>query len=78
MNLQEIHEAWDREGSEEAISVTLSKIPNTGDMKTEDFTSCCYEKPQFEGYGHKPTHKTFNPKCGFSKIFSREKAGAEE
>jgi hypothetical protein len=55
-------ETWDKKGIQESIGVALAVINNIEDLEPEEATSCSWVVSPTQQQGHKPTHKTFNPK----------------
>jgi hypothetical protein len=47
--------------------MTLTKMPNSGEMKPEETTSSRLTEPPVEGSGHQPTFKSFDPELILSK-----------
>jgi hypothetical protein len=47
--------------------VTLAKMPNSGDMESEETTSSSQMGSWVEEWGHQPTYKVFYPKLVLSK-----------
>ena len=51
----------------------LAEMPNSGNMEPEETTSRSQIGPLVKGWGHEPTHKTFDPKLVQSKRNARTK-----
>ena len=63
-NLKAVPETWDWEAP---TWVTLTKMPNNGDMEPEEATSYSQAGPPVEGQRLKPTHKLWMPNLSCPK-----------
>jgi hypothetical protein len=60
--LEDLAEIWDRGGTQESMGMILVETHGSGNMESEETTSCSQAGTPAEPLGHQPTHKTFGPK----------------